>query len=59
MKLEINKIWTLKLNSGEEVIVKVTAIDQEQVTVISSVSVRICTLRYGIVSAVYPSYVLL
>jgi len=37
--MEINEIWTIKINSGEEIIAKIVDIQDKEITIASPVSV--------------------
>ena len=53
--MEIGKVYTFKLNSGEEVIAKVTAIDTSSVTVETPVSVAPGPQGMGLIQSLFTA----
>ena len=53
--MELGKVYTFKLNSGEEVIAKVTAIDNSTVTVETPVSVAPGPQGMGLIQSLFTA----
>lgn len=55
MKFEINQVYTLKLNSGEELIARVTSADVDLVTISEPVSVAPGPQGMGLVPSLFTA----